>query len=211
MSGKHRIMFSVIVCCFTVFQLTARADAAGRGRHDGPPRHEYHHPYRGIVVPFLPDLIAKLIIYGGQEYYYDDGYFYRKSPDGFIIIDPPVGAVVRQLPRGYKIIVTSGRSYFYYNDTYYLRTRGGYLVTDNPVYQIVEPPVETFKVAAEPVLEPAAEAGIVTGIYSVNIPNTDGTYTEVTLKKTKDGFIGPQGELYRKFPAVQQLKVMYGK
>lgn len=212
MSGKHRIMLSVIVCCFTVFQLTARADAAGRGGHGGPPRHEYHHPYRGVVVPFLPDLIAKLVIYGGQKYYYDNGYFYHKDTNGFIIVDPPVGVVIRQLPRGYKVIVISGRSYFYYNDTYYLKTRKGYLVTDNPVYQIIEPPVETYQVVNEPVAaEPVVETGVVTGIYSVNIPNTDGSYTEVTLKKTKDGFIGPQGELYRKFPVVQQLEVMYGK
>jgi len=175
-----------------------------------PPRHEHHrpyHPYRGTVVPFLSDVVAKMIIYGGQEYYFDDGYFYRKRTGGFAIVDPPAGAVVRYLPRGYRIVIIGGRSYFYYNDTYYLRSRQGYLVVDDPVYRIAEPPVEVFKAAAVP----AADTAAVTGIYSVNIPNAGGTYTEVTLKKTDDGFIGPQGEFYRKFPSVQQLKEMYGK
>lgn len=199
----RKFNFLVFAGCAAVLLCGFRQDAFARR----PPRHEHHHPYRGIVVPFLSDVVAKLIVYGGREYYYDDGYFYRKGTEGFVIIDPPSGVVVKRLPPGYKIVVIGGRSYFYYNDTYYLRNRQGYLVVDNPVYQIVEPPVETFKLVTE---TPEA-VSVVTGIYSVNIPNENGTYTEVKLKKTNAGFIGPQGELYRKFPSVQQLKDMYGK
>jgi hypothetical protein len=45
--------------------------------------------------------------------------------------------------------------------------------------------------------------------FVVNIPKGNGEYTTVRLKKTKDGYIGPQGELYSEFPKVEQLKAMY--
>ena len=49
------------------------------------------------------------------------------------------------------------------------------------------------------------------GTYTVNIPNAVGGHTPVKLKKSGDGFIGPQGEYYSEFPSVEQLKLMYGK
>jgi hypothetical protein len=46
---------------------------------------------------------------------------------------------------------------------------------------------------------------------TVNVPNTNGSYTPVTLIKQKDGYIGPQGEYYPGHPTVTQLRVLYGK
>lgn len=46
---------------------------------------------------------------------------------------------------------------------------------------------------------------------TVNVPNDNGGYTAVVLKKSGDGFVGPQGEYYAQLPSVDQLKVMYGK
>jgi hypothetical protein len=46
---------------------------------------------------------------------------------------------------------------------------------------------------------------------TVNVPNTNGSFTPVTLIKQKDGYIGPQGEYYPGNPTVDQLKVLYGK
>jgi hypothetical protein len=51
----------------------------------------------------------------------------------------------------------------------------------------------------------------VTDSFTVNIPNDKGGYTAVTLKKSGNGYIGPQGEFYPKFPKVSLLKVIYGK
>jgi len=47
--------------------------------------------------------------------------------------------------------------------------------------------------------------------FTVNIPNDHGGYTAVVIKRSANGFIGPQGEYYPEFPKVFQLKVMYGK
>lgn len=45
----------------------------------------------------------------------------------------------------------------------------------------------------------------------INIPNSNGSYTPVTLWKSFDGYVGPQGEYYPGRPTVEQLKVLYGK
>ena len=48
-------------------------------------------------------------------------------------------------------------------------------------------------------------------VFTVNIPNDHGGYTAVIIKRSGNGFIGPQGEFYPEFPKVFQLKIMYGK
>lgn len=45
----------------------------------------------------------------------------------------------------------------------------------------------------------------------INIPNSNGSYTQVTLRKSGSGYIGPQGEYYPEHPTVEQLKALYGK
>jgi hypothetical protein len=47
--------------------------------------------------------------------------------------------------------------------------------------------------------------------YDIYIPNENGSYTLVTLKKVEKGFLGPQGEFYPEHPTVEQLKTLYGK
>jgi len=47
--------------------------------------------------------------------------------------------------------------------------------------------------------------------FPVNIPNNNGGYSTVIIKKSGNGYSGPQGEFYAEFPKVAQLKAMYGK
>lgn len=47
--------------------------------------------------------------------------------------------------------------------------------------------------------------------FTVNVPNDRGGYTAVVIKRSGNGFTGPQGEFYPEFPKVSQLKIMYGK
>ena len=49
------------------------------------------------------------------------------------------------------------------------------------------------------------------GTVVVNVPNSDGTTTPVTLTRQGSGYIGPQGEYYQDTPTVDQLKALYGK
>jgi len=54
-------------------------------------------------------------------------------------------------------------------------------------------------------VEPSTEA------FTVNIPDSNGGYAPVVIKKAAGGgFTGPQGEGYAEFPSVEQLKALYG-
>ena len=47
--------------------------------------------------------------------------------------------------------------------------------------------------------------------FTINIPNNHGGYTTVNLKRSGNGFVGPQGEYYPEFPRIKQLQEKYGK
>jgi len=46
---------------------------------------------------------------------------------------------------------------------------------------------------------------------TVNVPNSNGGYTAVVLKRSGNGWLGPQGEYYDQVPTTAQLQAMYGK
>ncbi len=45
---------------------------------------------------------------------------------------------------------------------------------------------------------------------TVNVTNSNGSITPVTLKKQGVGYVGPRGEYYNKLPTSEQLKPIYG-
>lgn len=105
----------------------------------------------------------------------------------------------------------SGHPYYYYNGVYYDNTPAGYVVVNPPVATTVVAAPQTVVTAAQApapqVTVPQAGEDVVT----VNVPNDNGGYTAVVLKRSGNGFVGPQGEFYPSFPKVSQLKLMYGK
>jgi len=46
---------------------------------------------------------------------------------------------------------------------------------------------------------------------TVNVPNSSGGYTAVVLKRSGNGYVGPQGEYYYEVPTAAQLQPMYGR
>jgi len=46
--------------------------------------------------------------------------------------------------------------------------------------------------------------------FTVNIPNAHGGINAVVIKKSGEGFVGPNGEYYPEFPKVFQLQMKYG-
>jgi hypothetical protein len=149
----------------------------------------------GTTVSYMPRGFISFSL-GPSSYYYCDGVYYSPAGQGrYIVVPPPVGAIVKTIPPDYSPMVLNGVTYYTDHDTFYVYTPQGYQVVPAP--QIV-----TNRYA--PVL---SEAEIVV----VSVPNDKGTYTDVTLKRSGEGFVGPQGEFYKEFPKVSQLKIMYGK
>ena len=114
---------------------------------------------------------------------------------------PCIGFEFDFLPYGYRVIHHRSGEYFYYDGVYYVRYGGRYRVVEEPVY-VVEKPVERVVEVSQPVQDD--------GPVTVNIPNKKGGYTAVVVKRSGNGYVGPQGEYYDDFPKVTQLQAMYG-
>ncbi len=182
-------------------------DSYHRSSHSwrSPWHHHGYYVYRpypyGRAVISLPGGYVK-VIFGGRPYYYCHGVFYNRVNTRYVVINPPIGAVVETIPVDNQVIVVNGATYYYSSDVYYQYTPRGYMVVQKPVGS-------TQLVKADVPPEVINDNG--SDYFDVNIPNSNGGYTAVTLKKSGNGFLGPQGEFYPEFPKVEQLKAMYTK
>lgn len=185
--------------------------------HDGGRRGDYRRGYghgdhrwgHGHVVRRLPAR-HRTIYWSGISYLFGDGLFYRHSPAGYIIVEPPVGAIVPILPDGYTRVTVERTPRYYYEDTYYaVAPKGGYVVVAPPA----SVPASQLLPVQEKWLDRETKTDSIGAIdsYDIYIPNKNGSFILVTLKKVEKGFIGPQGEFYPEHPTVEQLKTLYGK
>ena len=153
----------------------------------------------------------------GAEFLYSAGMFYRSTPNGYMIVPAPMGAVVPALPPGYAVVYMGGMPYYYYGNAYYAAAPNGYVVTAPPA--IAAPMVVTPGAAPvqAPVPAPIAQQTVApssnqpSSAIETYIPNGNGSFTVVTLQKTEKGFLGPQGEFYADHPTEEQLKARYCK
>lgn len=138
----------------------------------------------------------------GDRYHYRDGGWHRSGWFGFdfAIAALTIGALIDTLPPASNTVVVGGVPYYYSNGYYFRPCPSGYVV--------VPAPVATAPVPYAVPVQPAAQPG---GSVVVNVPNSDGTYTPVTLVKYNNGYIGPQGEFYSGNPTVDQLRTLYGR
>ena len=81
----------------------------------------------GGPVDYLP------VIVDGATFFFAAGSFYQRGSDGYVMVAPPLGAVVPVLPEGYMMVTINGANYYYYSHTYYTLTPGGaYMVVRDP-------------------------------------------------------------------------------
>jgi hypothetical protein len=142
------------------------------------------------------------VFVGHDRYHYRDGRFYRPGWFGFefLLGAPPLGVIVSSIPVDRRTIFVGGTTYYNYNDIYYVQNPGGYMV--------VAPPVVSAPVMAAPpvILTPTPQESL-----TINIPNSNGSFTPVIVTRKGSGYVGPQGEYYPEHPSVEQLKALYGK
>jgi len=172
----------------------------------------HDHPHWGDHAHFLPEGYFTIWA-GGVRYYYYDGLYYSYVGDGdYVLVNPPIGAYVSAIPPDFQPVIINGRTYYTDNGIYYVLTPRGYKVVHQPmVYSqpvIVEQPQQV--VVTEPVTVVQAPV-YAQDTFPVNVPNNSGGYTSIVIKKSGNGYVGPQGEFYATFPSVAQLKAMYAK
>jgi hypothetical protein len=180
--------------------------------HDGGFYRWREHPHYGWHIHYLPAGYFTIWA-GGSRYYYYDGLYYTYVGDGdYVLVNPPIGAHVSAIPPDFQPVLINGMTYYTSNGVYYILTRyHGYKVVAAPVVYaqpqqvIVTQPVTTVVTTQAPVVADAQDT------FPVNVPNNSGGYTAVVIKRSGNGYAGPQGEFYAQFPSVAQLKAMYGK
>ena len=142
-------------------------------RHDarrhpsGPPRgglhldqryhHDHYYPPRGYAVPALPGG-AVSINFGGGNFFFHSGVWFRPFGGRFVVTVPPIGVVVPLLPPAYVTLWIGGAPYYYANGVYYAVAPGqGYTVVAPPpgaeTAQPVPPPPPS-KPAPDPIVYP---------------------------------------------------------
>ncbi len=138
----------------------------------------------------------EVVVVGHQKYDYHNGRFYKPGLFFFNIAlgIPPFGAVVHFLPEDHRVVVVGGSTYYYYDNVYYRpNLNGDYIVVPSPVAPV-----------------PAVQ-GLTGRRVTVNILNSDGSYTTVQLVQQRGGYVGPQGEFYPGNPTIEQLRTLYGR
>ena len=65
-------------------------------------------------------------------------------------------------------------------------------------------------VTYQPIYPMSASAPVYEETVVINVPNANGSYTPVTLRRQGGTYIGPRGELYMSMPTVDQLRAVYG-
>ncbi len=185
---RKSILFVICIGIIVIAQCSNAYAWLPRKTH---PQH-FHHPRRAVP---LPAKHTKIVI-SGLPYYYYSGVYYRRGPSRYVVVTAPFGAVVPTLPVESQIVAIDGQTYYTYDNTYYVHGSSGYTVVQTPVVKNVV----TQKITS------SSEDSFV-----VNVPNSNGSFTPVVLKKSGDGYIGPQGEYYPQNPTIEQLKAMYAK
>ncbi len=132
-----------------------------------------------------------------DRYYYAPYYYPYYYPYDYPYYtyyrEPYYSAPVAVVSSSYQPVVVNGATYYVNNGVYYIYTQYGYQAVASPV----GPPVSAGTDTADS--------------FTINVPNDKGGYTTVVLKRSGNGYIGPQGEYYPEFPKVSKLQVMYGK
>jgi len=90
-----------------------------------------HQP--GEVVSSVPT-DASTVAVGGIDYRYYGGTFHRAAGDGYVVVNPPIGAAVRNPPADASRVYVGTRPYHYYYGTYYAYDPG------MEAYDVVEAP-----------------------------------------------------------------------
>src|ERR1700679_2483590 len=83
-------------------------------------------------------------------------------------------------------------------------------VTGAAVGSQMQKPVYEEPAPAEAPVVDAPSATYSGDSVTVNVPNNNGGYTAVVLKRSGNGYVGPQGEYYDQVPTTAQLQAMYG-
>lgn len=168
-------------------------------------------PPRGAVIPLLPER-HKVIVYENTDYYYYNSAYYIKEPRGYTVVTPPPSVVSSNAPAveapEKTIVVTVPNPNGSYIPVTLQKYSDGYVGPNGEFYPDY-PTIDQLKAMyAKP--SASAERPLPDEI-TFEVPNKNGSVTRVKVTRTKEGYVGPEGEYYKEKPTLEQLTVMYAK
>jgi hypothetical protein len=100
------------------------------------PAQAFFSPYPNVLsrpIDILPQG-ATTINAGDDTFYYCKGIFYQKIMrlQKYVIVPPPIGAVVFTIPQGYQLLLIDETPYYEYQGVWYRRVLEGYKVVFPP-------------------------------------------------------------------------------
>jgi hypothetical protein len=102
-------------------------------------------PRRNAVFNAAPTS-SLTVNFGGINFRYDRGIYYKPYRNTFMVAAAPIGIRVRQLPIDYRVVMVYNRPYYYYNGTYYENAnQHEYVVVAPPVGALVESIPDNFQ------------------------------------------------------------------
>lgn len=166
---------------------------------------------RGAIITTLPER-HKVIVYDNTDYYYYNSAYYVKQPIGYTVVTPPPSVVSSNAPAveapEKTIVVTVPNPNGSYIPVTLQKYSDGYVGPNGEFYPDY-PTIDQLK-AMYSKTSSAAERPLPDEL-AFDIPNKNGSITKVKVTRTKDGYVGPEGEYYKQKPTIEQLAVMYAK
>lgn len=80
-----------------------------------------------------------MVTIDNQSYNYDEGVYYVKTDGGYKVVEAPVGATVKEIPKGAEtVVIDNSVKNYYYGGTYYEKSDKGYTVVPPTAGSLVE-------------------------------------------------------------------------
>jgi hypothetical protein len=86
------------------------------------------YPKHGTVVTTVYQ--PKVFVHKRTNFYFADGVWYKARGRKYVVVRPPVGIKVRNLPRGNKVVVVNGRKLYKYKGIWYKKSRRNFIVVN---------------------------------------------------------------------------------
>lgn len=94
------------------------------------------HPWGFFIATIA--VTAVVVSVNEQNYHYDEGVFYVKETDGYIVVEAPQGANVTVIPKASEVVEVSPTvNNYYYGGTFYEQKDGTYTVVPPPAGSVV--------------------------------------------------------------------------
>src|SRR6266404_3439787 len=132
LSVQAAIAALLALSCVAGIPRPVHADEGGRRGHefrehefhreefrDSRFHHDRYYPPRGYQFSVLPPH-PRLIVHGGQQFYFSGGVWYRPAHNFYVVVRPPIGIIVPFLPAFFTRVWVAAYTWYYADEVYYV-------------------------------------------------------------------------------------------